>query len=161
MKLLLPIDVSEGSLAAVETVLHQFSPKDTVVRLFHVVDWEQQLPAPYFFIEGRDSAGTVLAERDRIMRDAQAQMRDVETRLKAAGFAADLQVVADTSAANAIVDAARAWEADLIVMGSHGWSGLHRLLLGSVAEAVMRHAHCSVQVVRPSEVGAHESLQPH
>ena len=50
-----------------------------------------------------------------------------------------------------IVKAAREWPADLIVIGSHGRSGMQRALLGSVAEAVMRHAPCPVLVVRAEE----------
>jgi nucleotide-binding universal stress UspA family protein len=47
-----------------------------------------------------------------------------------------------------IVNAARDWPADLIVIGSHGRGGLKRALLGSVAEGVMRNAPCPVLVVR-------------
>ena len=47
-----------------------------------------------------------------------------------------------------VVNAARDWPADLIVIGSHGRGGLERALLGSVAEGVMRHAACPVLVVR-------------
>ena len=47
-----------------------------------------------------------------------------------------------------IVKAAKDWPADVIVMGSHGRGGLTRLLFGSVAETVMRHAPCPVLVVR-------------
>jgi nucleotide-binding universal stress UspA family protein len=47
-----------------------------------------------------------------------------------------------------IVKAAREWPADVLVLGSHGRGGLPRMVLGSVAEAVMRHAPCPVLVVR-------------
>lgn len=47
-----------------------------------------------------------------------------------------------------IMNAAKTWSADLIVIGSHGRHGIPRVLLGSVAEAVMRHATCPVLVVR-------------
>jgi nucleotide-binding universal stress UspA family protein len=47
-----------------------------------------------------------------------------------------------------IVGHAANWHADLIVLGSHGWKGLSRFLMGSVSEAVMRLAGCSVEVVR-------------
>lgn len=47
-----------------------------------------------------------------------------------------------------IVNAAKDWPADLIVIGSHGRGGIRRALLGSVAEGVMRHAPCPVLVVR-------------
>jgi nucleotide-binding universal stress UspA family protein len=50
--------------------------------------------------------------------------------------------------ATAITRAAKDWPADLIVMGSHGRSGMRRALLGSVAEGVMRNAPCPVLVVR-------------
>ena len=47
-----------------------------------------------------------------------------------------------------IIDRASDWGADLIVVGSHGRSGIQRFLLGSVAEFVARHAKCSVEIVR-------------
>jgi len=47
-----------------------------------------------------------------------------------------------------ILDHAREWDADLIVVGSHGWRGIDRLLLGSVSEAVAANAHCTVEVIR-------------
>lgn len=50
-----------------------------------------------------------------------------------------------------ILDAAKSWPADLVVIGSHGRSGVERLLLGSVAESVARHASCPVLVVRAPE----------
>jgi nucleotide-binding universal stress UspA family protein len=50
--------------------------------------------------------------------------------------------------ATAICDAARKYEASLIVVGTHGRRGAERFLLGSVAERVLRHAHCSVLVAR-------------
>jgi nucleotide-binding universal stress UspA family protein len=47
-----------------------------------------------------------------------------------------------------ILDTARDWGADLIVLGSHGRKGLEHFLMGSVSEAVARHAGCSVEIVR-------------
>jgi universal stress protein A len=48
-----------------------------------------------------------------------------------------------------IVNAAREYESDLIVMGTHGRTGVAHVLLGSVAEAVLRLTNCSVMTVRP------------
>jgi nucleotide-binding universal stress UspA family protein len=62
--------------------------------------------------------------------------------LKASG------AVEQGDAKSKILDAANDWRADLIVLGSHGRKGLDRFLLGSVSEAVARHAHCSVEIVR-------------
>ncbi|HEY6331288.1 MAG TPA: universal stress protein, partial [Blastocatellia bacterium] len=47
-----------------------------------------------------------------------------------------------------LVDEADQWGADLIVVGSHGYRGITRFLLGSVSQAVASHAHCSVEIVR-------------
>lgn len=60
------------------------------------------------------------------------------------------QVVARPSAAEAICDQARARDADLVIVGTHGHTGLDALVIGSVAERVVRHAHCSVLVARES-----------
>ena len=54
-------------------------------------------------------------------------------------------------AATELLAAARAWRADLIVMGTHGRTGLARLILGSVARNVLQHATCSVLIVREPE----------
>jgi universal stress protein A len=74
---------------------------------------------------------------------------DLEGRMVAAagahGAAATAKVLVRLSAVgDIIVDAARAGGADLIVMGTHGRTGVRRLVLGSVAEHVLRHAECPV-----------------
>jgi nucleotide-binding universal stress UspA family protein len=62
-----------------------------------------------------------------------------------------LEFVPVGGSATEIAKAAKEWPADLIVIGSHGRSGVKRALLGSVAEGVMRHAPCPVLVVRAKE----------
>jgi len=62
-----------------------------------------------------------------------------------------MEFVVVGSAATEIVKAAKEWAADLVVIGSHGRGGIRRALLGSVAEAVMRHADCPVLVVRAKD----------
>ena len=52
-----------------------------------------------------------------------------------------------------IIAAAREWSADLIVVGTHGRTGLTRVVLGSIAESVVRHAPCPVVVVRADDTG--------
>lgn len=47
-----------------------------------------------------------------------------------------------------ILEAAEAWHADLIVLGSHGRKGLGRFLIGGISNTVARHAHCSAEIVR-------------
>jgi nucleotide-binding universal stress UspA family protein len=56
---------------------------------------------------------------------------------------------------DAIVEEARSWGADLIVLGSHGYGRMRRVVLGSVAGAVVAKAPCSVQVVRAKHLLEH------
>jgi len=70
----------------------------------------------------------------------------VET-LRKAGFKADWAILGG-AAKSKIIDHAAKWHADLIVLGSHGYTGMERFLLGSVSDAVARHARCSVEIVR-------------
>jgi nucleotide-binding universal stress UspA family protein len=79
-------------------------------------------------------------------RRLEQMMRDAAARHHAA---ATVRVVVQLSEVPRVVtDAAQELRADLIVMGTHGLTGLRRLLLGSVAEHVVRHAHCPVVTVR-------------
>ena len=61
------------------------------------------------------------------------------------------EVVAHGDAASEIVRVARERNVDLIVISSHGRTGLGRILFGSTAESVVRHAHCPVLVVKPTQ----------
>jgi len=90
------------------------------------------------------SAGPATADsRDSLTAKAQA----IVQRAKAAGVDATF-LVWEGDAGDAIVAAADAENADLIVVGSHGRSGVSRFLIGSVSDYVVRHAHCPVMVVR-------------
>ena len=93
-----------------------------------------------------------------IEEDRKVQATDLVNRvakeLQDAGFQAS-KTVDFGDAKTIIIDNATHWGADLIVMGSHGWKGLNRFLLGSVSDAVARHAPCSVEIVRvPSATDA-------
>jgi nucleotide-binding universal stress UspA family protein len=148
MKILLAVDMSKFSEAALEAVLSHFAPNSTEVRVFHALDWERNLPAPYLFAQGREAARDVLAVRDRMSHDADTYVNGLAARLGAAGFTVSTEVRSEGDPRSAILDAAEKWPADLIVVGSHGRSGFDRFLLGSVSEGVVRHAPCSVEVIR-------------
>jgi nucleotide-binding universal stress UspA family protein len=85
----------------------------------------------------------------RAQQDGTRLMADLRARLPAGTQAR--QFISQGSPGSEIVKAAREWEADLIVIGSHGRHGITRALVGSVAEAVMREAPCPVLVVRAKE----------
>jgi len=84
-----------------------------------------------------------------LAKDAHALADKFAQQLRAVGFQVDT-VVESGDVRESIIDCATAWGAEIILLGSGGHRGVGRLLLGSVAESVVRHAHCSVLVVRPS-----------
>jgi nucleotide-binding universal stress UspA family protein len=84
---------------------------------------------------------------------AEAAVNQAAERIKALNTG-DLEItteIGDGPAKDVILDIAERWGADLIVLGSHGYSGWKRFLLGSVSHAVAAHAHCSVEIVRSRE----------
>ena len=76
-----------------------------------------------------------------------ARAQGIVQRARAAGANATY-LVWEGEAGEAIVAAADSEDADLIVVGSHGRSGVSRFFIGSVSDFVVRHAHCPVMVVR-------------
>ena len=86
-------------------------------------------------------------------RAAEQGLERLVAQLREGGFAARGVLRAGTAFED-IVDVALAEPVDLIVLGTHGRSGLFHLLMGSVAERVVRHAHCPVLTVRHTEDGS-------
>jgi nucleotide-binding universal stress UspA family protein len=88
---------------------------------------------------------TLVPGFEQLARDTIAM---VTRQAAAAGAAAEFAVLPLGEPAAAIVREAQACGASLIIVGSHGRTGISRALVGSVAERVVRHAHCPVLVVR-------------
>jgi nucleotide-binding universal stress UspA family protein len=147
MKVLLAVDDSEFSQAAVQTVIQQIRPKDAEVRVLHVV--QPVALVPYSYI---GQIGDVQAAEQEAVEHGEKIVSHAEQMLMKAGFKAG-SLVKKGDPRTVIVDYAAHWNADVIFVGSHGRKGLDRLLIGSVSEAVLRHAHCSVQIVRAA--GSH------
>lgn len=108
--------------------------------------------APAAWWPGDIVPGPETATADRLattdaIREYESIATDAAVTLRAAGFRAEPEVLSG-SPAHAIVAFASEWDADLVILGSHGRTGLVRLLLGSVARNVLHHAGCSVLVVR-------------
>jgi nucleotide-binding universal stress UspA family protein len=147
MRIVLAVDDSAHSEAAVKAVVTQFRPADTEVCVFHAVEWLRELPQSYRFGEGPSYAEDILSKQHQSFENAKQLAARVARQLQAAGFRTTTETP-DTDPRHGIIDCAAQRNADLIVMGSHGRRGVERLLLGSVAEAVVRHAPCSVEIVR-------------
>ena len=150
MKILLATDGSACSAAAVSTVAGHPWPEGSELKIISATDipnisaseaWA--LPDSYY--TALDGAAKARAEK--AVKDAAERIRS--------GKAAGLDIVTevkDGHAKDVILHEAEKWGADLIVLGSHGYNGFERFLLGSVSHAVAAHAHCSVEIVRQKPV---------
>ena len=138
MKILLAIDNSKFSEAAVQAVIARHKLQGLEVRVLHAAEPPTLFTAPEMaeYIPPKESA-----------EEAKAIVAKAAAELRSAGVNATTAVT-QGDAKSVILDDAKTWGADLIVVGSRGRKGLDRFMLGSVSEAVLRHAHCSVEVVR-------------
>jgi nucleotide-binding universal stress UspA family protein len=136
MRLLLAIDDSNYSEAALQAVLAHYRPQGTEVQVLNVVDLKIPIPTSY-----------AAAFRQESLKQGQKLVERAEQLLSKAGFKVHT-AMEEGDPRTKILDDAASWNADLIVMGSHGRKGADRFLMGSVSEAVVRHAFCSVEVVR-------------
>ncbi|MGE0132988.1 MAG: universal stress protein [Blastocatellales bacterium] len=146
MKILLATDGSECSNAAVDAVAERPWPEGSEVKIISAMEsiytpttetWV--LPEDYF----RELEDAARAQAEDAVNQAAERIESINTsKLEI------LTEVADGPAKHVILDRAERWGADLIVIGSHGYSGWQRFLLGSVSHAVATHAHCSVEIVR-------------
>jgi nucleotide-binding universal stress UspA family protein len=142
MKVLLAIDGSAPSQDAIEEVAHRPWPNASTLRILSVIQ-PYTPPATEVVL----ASATLEEIRQREKQDAEQLTRQARERIAAPGLSVET-AIGEGDPRTAIVDAADEWQADLIVVGSHGRTGLKRLVMGSVAQAVVAHAHCSVEVVR-------------
>jgi nucleotide-binding universal stress UspA family protein len=143
-KILVPVDFAlhsaEAMRRAVDLAQH-YSASLTLVYVYEPLDYV--LPEGYALYTP-DQVGRLMEDfRERL----RASVRDVE----AMGFShIDSQVLTGPASVE-IVDFAQDKGFDLIVMGTHGRKGLSHFLMGSVAERVLRTAHCPVLTVKAPE----------
>lgn len=143
MKILIAVDDSPYSKAAVKWVQSMKWPAGTEASVLSVA---RPLTVAYSTVEaaGYAYAPQIYEENLKFHEEVAA---DTQRVLKDAGFAVSA-AVAQGDPREAIVEAATAGRADLVVVGSHGRTGLQRMLLGSVASYVVSHAPCTVVVVK-------------
>ena len=146
MKILLATDGSEFSKAAASSVAARPWPENSEVNVISAAD-------PFGFsvederVPVEEPIGESDARREVYVTREERAVLEAKEILAYAGLKLTGEVVSGYPKA-AIVDEAKVWGADLIVVGAHGRRGLERLLRGSVSEAVAMHAHCSVEVIR-------------
>jgi nucleotide-binding universal stress UspA family protein len=150
MRILLPVDDSPYSQEAVRSLVAEFQTRGTEVRVLHVIESVAAYLTADMVPEIVVDTAKIEAER---LKQSTTLVADTARKLRDAGFATS-EAVERGDPKSVILDVAEEWHADLIVLGSHGLKGLNRFLLGSVSDAVSRHAACSVQVVRVRPVAS-------
>jgi nucleotide-binding universal stress UspA family protein len=139
-RILVPVDGSETSTRAVAAALQMARENGGRIRLVHALD-------ELAYLSGYEySADLLKAARDQGSR----VLEDAQVMAKAADVPADGKLVetAGRRLGELVAEEARNWEADLVVVGTHGRRGMSRILLGSGAEQVLRLAPVPVLAVR-------------
>lgn len=148
MKILVATDGSDYSKAAIEKCCQIIAkPDDTSVKIVSVTQIITAVatePFPFSAHYNYKANKDLREQAENFVKKAEAAISQTfpDSALRVS------TEVLNGSAGKAIVEAAQKWEADLIVVGSHGYGFWDRMLVGSVSQAVVHHAPCSVMIVR-------------
>jgi nucleotide-binding universal stress UspA family protein len=150
MRILLAVDGSVYSDAAVEEIIRRPWPPESEVKVITAVELpimvgtvgiEPWAASPEYF-EQMDKA--IRGAAEDVIKRATSKLNSIDGKT----LKISTEII-QGSPRQVIVDEAEKWSADLIVMGSRGLGAWNRLLLGSVSSGVVHHAKCSVEIVRP------------
>ena len=143
-RILVPTDFSDPSQEALATAMAFARTFDARLDLVHVaVEMAYPLPPPV-------DVATLPVDFTRVVERAEEGLAAEAERVRGAGISCESAMLVgrpDTE----IVERARTTRADLIIMGTHGRSGLAHALLGSNAERVVQHSPCPVLIVPKRE----------
>ncbi|MBO0724008.1 MAG: universal stress protein [Blastocatellia bacterium] len=150
MKILLATDGSDCSKAAVRSVAERPWPANSEVMILSAME------IPYApTTEAWVLPDSYYRELERVAKEQAEAAVKYAVEQFSSGKTAGLEIITKIvsgSARDVILDEAEHWDADLIVLGSHGYRGWQRFLLGSVSHAVATHAHCSVEIARQKPI---------
>jgi universal stress protein A len=142
-KILVPLDFSPPSDYALTYAKALAAEFGASLHLLHVIE-DRLMTGPW---PVEVYLGELPRIREGLIKDAESRMLDCLKSIGESGIQATGEVLIG-SPVQTIVDLAAASGVDLIVMGTHGRTGITHLFIGSVAERVIRHAPCPVFVVR-------------
>lgn len=144
VRILIGVDNSSDSKAAVAAVCDRHWPSGTEVGLLAVVDTVMPItPDP----AEPDLVKWIEVADENKWDDVRAIFEPSAEQLRSVGLHAEV-LIRRGNPADQILEEAHTWGADCIFVGAKGTRGIDRLLLGSVSSAVSARAHCSVEVVR-------------
>jgi len=141
-RIVVPLDGSDSSFRAAKFAIKIAKPENAEIIFLHAV-----VNPPY--LEYKAAGPYIIHYIEEAKRHAEMWYLNVGEMAVKEGVKFSSETILDiSSAADAIVNYAEGKNADLIVIGTRGRTGLRRLLLGSVASGVVAHAKCSVLVIR-------------
>jgi len=136
MRVMIAVDASPVSEIVLQEALIRPWPVGTHFCLITVIDPFFFTRAPQLLIDAKEAGAKFLGE--------------AAERLGKAGWSTEVEVVLGNPR-HAICENAEEWRADFLLLGSHGLRALERLAFGSTVRAVLRHAACSVEIVREAK----------
>jgi len=136
-KILVATDFSEGSDEALDRAIEMAKVSGAEIEVLHVIELAEEFPFGTTYFDA--DYGVLYAGVDREL----ARRAD---RARAAGLRCETKIIEGTATTD-IIQRAQRIGADLVVVGTHGRTGLAHIVLGSVAERVVRRASCPVLTV--------------
>lgn len=145
-KIILATDFSEASQDAIRHAVWMAKSLKAELKVLHVFEpsgW--MVPSPYYFTPGFEQWVDASLDKTR-----QAGKRSLEALAESLDMQAET-IFAEGPTGKEIVRIAAEHNADLLILGTHGYTGWNHLTLGSIAEYVVRHAACPVLTVKPRQ----------
>lgn len=145
-RIMIGIDSSSCSIKALEEVILIARSLQASLRIVHAVDES-------LLVQHGMGIGTYIdieATKEQMREDGKKMLDDAVAKAKDAGCNAESLLIESTKnrVAEMLVSAAQDWNADLVVVGTHGRRGFERMLVGSVAENLTRIATTSLLLIR-------------
>ena len=144
-RILVPIDGSQTAAKALQSALLMAKESGGAVRIIHLIDANAYMGGAGGFVSfpGDDLPSSMRGSGQKMLQDAANLAQTM-------GVPAETQLFDnfDGRLADVVCDAAKTWNADLVVVGTHGRTGIGRVLLGSGAEQILRQAPVPVLVIR-------------
>ena len=143
-RILVPVDGSKTSDSSLQEAIRFAQQQNALLKLVHVIE-----DARFFDAEGMIDYTTL---RDMARRSGEQVLAHAAEAVKQAGLVAETDLIESDGrrVEDMIVAEAKRWMADLIVIGTHGRSGVSRLMFGSVAEGVVRGSPTPILLIRSS-----------
>ena len=141
-RILVPVDGSATSNLALQEVSRLAKQHAAQVELVHVMGDIHLMDANSYI--------NYAEMKESLERTGRRILTEAQTLMQQSGIAAEVKLMEASGEriGSVIIEEARRWSAELIVIGTHGRSGFNRVLFGSVAEGVVRMAHIPVLLIR-------------